>query len=109
MELDLKENINIEKTNIKDMYNICLKIFKTLPLSYYIKDNKVNCCFDYDSDSSYYDLFKNEIIISFKMIYNIIKNIENIEIQELEKYIRCLIYHETSHILLTPKDLFIFV
>lgn len=74
------------------------EILKTLPTGYYLKD-RIEHRLDAQSNITYYDPMKFEIVISYPMIANI-KNIS------AEEDIRCLLYHETSHAMLTPKNLY---
>lgn len=74
------------------------EILKTLPTGYYLKD-RIEHRLDAQSNITYYDPMKFEIVISYPMIANI-KNIN------AEEDIRCLLYHETSHVMLTPKNLY---
>lgn len=77
------------------------QILKTLPIGYYIKrDVKVKLT---DEDSSYYDMMKDEISISYPMIKNVCQSLP--ENGNLENDVRCLLYHETSHAFITPKNL----
>ena len=74
------------------------EILRTLPTGYYLKD-RIEHRLDAQSTATYYDPMKFEIVISYPMIANI-KNIS------AEEDIRCLLYHETSHAMLTPKNLY---
>ena len=77
------------------------KILKTLPIGYYIKrniDTKLDNC-----EASYYDMMNDKIVVSFQQVQKSLESISDIE--NLEYAIRCLLYHETSHAFLTPKDL----
>lgn len=74
------------------------EILRTLPTGYYLKD-RIEHRLDAQSTATYYDPMKFEIVISYPMIANI-KNIS------AEEDIRCLLYHEISHAMLTPKNLY---
>lgn len=77
------------------------KILRTLPIGYYIKrDVKVTLS---DGNASYYDSMNDDITISYEMIKRVMDKLP--ETEDLENSIRCLLYHETSHAFLTPKDL----
>lgn len=81
------------------------RIAKTLPIGYYL-GRKVNVDFDETSFESYYSPLEDKIKISLPMIYTIIERDKIEDIEEFEKDIRCLLYHEISHIILTPKNLY---
>ena len=77
------------------------KILKTLTIGYYIKrniDTKLDNC-----EASHYDMMNDKIVVSFQQVQKSLESISDIE--NLEYAIRCLLYHETSHAVLTPKDL----
>lgn len=76
-------------------------IFKTLPTGYYVGRQVKNVLTD--EQSSYYDLMNDEIHVSYPMIENVSKSLP--DSLTLENDIRCLLYHEVSHALLTSKEL----
>lgn len=76
-------------------------IFKTLPTGYYVGRQVKNVLTD--EQSSYYDLMNDEIHVSYPMIENVSKSLP--DSLTIENDIRCLLYHEVSHALLTPKEL----
>lgn len=77
------------------------KILKTLPIGYYIKrDVKTSLG---DDRCSHYDIMNDEIVVSFEQLQETLKNVNDVE--NIENYIRCMLYHETSHAFLTPKNL----
>lgn len=79
-------------------------IFKTLPISYYLKRN-CKASLNDDIETSYYNISTDEILISTKQLfrtlqtYNKKKDVSN---EEAESVIRSILYHEVSHALLTP-------
>lgn len=77
-------------------------ILKILPISYYIK-RKLDVELSETENSSYCDVMNDKIVISFKMLQQTAAKLTSIE--NLEDDIRCLLYHETSHAFLTPKQL----
>ena len=81
------------------------RIAKTLPIGYYL-GRKVNVDFDENSFESYYSPVEDKIKISLPMIYTIIERDKIEDIEEFEKDIRCLLYHEISHVILTPNNLY---
>lgn len=76
-------------------------IFKTLPTGYYVGRQVKNVLTD--EQSSYYDLMNDEIHVSYPMIENVSKSLP--DSLTIENDIRCLLYHEVSHALLTSKEL----
>lgn len=74
------------------------EIVKTLPTGYYLGE-RIEHKLDANCQATYYDPMKFEIVISYPMIANI-KNIS------AEEDIRCLLYHEVSHAMLTPAHLY---
>lgn len=76
-------------------------IFKTLPTGYYVGRQVKNVLTD--EQSSYYDLMNDEIHVSYPMIEKVSKSLPDSSI--LENDVRCLLYHEVSHALLTSKEL----
>ena len=76
-------------------------IFKTLPTGYYVGRQVKNVLTD--EQSSYYDLMNDEIHVSYPMIERVSKSLP--DSLTLENDIRCLLYHEVSHALLTSKEL----
>ena len=80
------------------------KIFKTLPIGYYIK-KKVDVEIGND-DRSYYDPMNDKIVVSSLQIQTLFNDIDSIFDEELEIAIRTLLYHETSHAFITPKSMF---
>lgn len=75
------------------------QILDTLPISFYLK-RKIKAELK-DEDTSYCDIYNDEIVVGFKQFAN-----ANISETDAESDIRCLLYHEVSHALLTPTQLF---
>ena len=78
-------------------------IFNTLPISYYL-GRKISASLSTGEDS-YFDMLNDKIVIGAKSIIDAVSNIENENI-DIEEIIRGLLYHEVSHAILTPKNLF---
>ena len=76
-------------------------IFKTLPTGYYVGRQVKNVLTD--EQNSYYDLMNDEIHVSYPMIEKVSKSLP--DSSTLENDIRCLLYHEVSHALLTSNEL----
>lgn len=80
-------------------------ILNTLPVSYYLKRKiKVDLV---KTGVSYIDFLKDTLFISYEQLTNALLTYSTIDFsnEEIEKNIRCLMYHEVSHALLTPKEL----
>ena len=76
------------------------KVLKTLPIGYYVgRDINVTLT---DNDSTSYNLLLDKIEISYPTIA---KTLERIADMDIEYATRCLLYHEVSHALLTPKTI----
>lgn len=78
-------------------------IFNTLPISYYL-GRKISVSLSTGVDS-YFDMLNDKIVIGAKDIIDTVSNIENENI-DIEEIVRGLLYHEVSHAILTPKNLF---
>lgn len=86
-------NISIEQVQ---------KIFKTLPIGYYIGRN-INASLEM-TKTSYYNFIQDKVVVSYLNIADMVKKIKNPD--NLEKAIRGCLYHELSHVLLTPTKVF---
>ena len=75
-------------------------ILKTLPVGYYL-GAKVDLELKADGDTSFYDPMHNRIVIG----YNSLPELDKLEEgdPETENNLRCMLYHEVSHALLTPE------
>ena len=78
-------------------------IFNTLPISYYL-GRKISVSLSTGVDS-YFDMLNDKIVIGAKDVIDAVSNIENENI-DIEEIVRGLLYHEVSHAILTPKNLF---
>ena len=77
------------------------QILKTLPIGYYCgRDIDVELS---DSDTTCINLVEDKIQISYPTISDVAKTLANDS--NIENDIRCLLYHEVSHAILTPKSL----
>lgn len=79
-------------------------ILKTLPIGYYCK-RALTVELSADSDTSFYVPMLDKIVISYKTIFNSLLKCTAITEEKLEQTVRTLLYHETSHALLTPQRL----
>lgn len=77
------------------------KIFDTLPVGYYI-GRDVQRELSNDSKESFYDPMNDKICISYPFIKEGLKETDE---KNIENDVRTLLYHEVSHVFLTPKNL----
>lgn len=83
--------------------NLIENIFKTLPTGYYL-GRPITIHFDAVSTTSYYDPAKDWINISGPMILEALKNLD-VDEDTMEQLVRGVVYHELSHVILTPATL----
>ena len=83
-------------------YNEVNNILKTLPISYYL-GRKLDVELSNDSTSSYFEIMNDKIVLSYKMI---IEAIGRATVTTLENDVRNLLYHEVSHAMLTPTNIY---
>ena len=83
-------------------FNEAKKILDTLPIGYYLKTGN---CIDVElspgASTSFADITQKKIVISFRNIQKAMPAHGN-----AEENIRCLLYHELSHIIATPDNMF---
>lgn len=86
-------------------FDLVKHILDTLPIGYYIKRNiPVRLS---TGDASYYDPFNNMITIGYRMIEEAFDNATDGKYNvDTEEVIRGLLYHEISHVVLSPNCLF---
>lgn len=77
------------------------KIFDTLPVGYYI-GRDVQRELSNDSKKSFYDPMNDKICVSYPFIKEGLKETDE---KNIENDVRTLLYHEVSHVFLTPKNL----
>lgn len=90
---------------MKIEFNLVQNILNTLPIGYYLgRSIKVELK---DENSSYFVPSEDRIVIGFKLIEKAFNNIPEEKKYEydLEEIIRGLLYHEISHVILTPNSL----
>lgn len=78
-------------------FNKCNEILKTLPIGYYL-GHAIDCTLE-DGERTYFDPINGRIVVGYKLLP--LKEIEETD-PELEDNIRCMLYHEVSHAILTP-------
>lgn len=86
--------------------NICKKILDTLPTGYYC-GRRVPVDLDATAETSYYALLEDKIYISYSIIARGIENIP--DTADFEVAVRSMLYHELSHAILTPINLFDYI
>lgn len=91
--------MEITKSNIE-------KIFNTLPISYYLKRN-ITVTLE-DGEKSFFDPVKDVIVIGAKCIIDTFAKMDDSTAKSIsiETITRSLFYHEISHVILTPRNLF---
>ena len=86
-------------------YPIVKAIFDTLPIGYYL-GRPIDCELSSDATSSYFDISTDKIIISYNMIADAAKEMtSSVSDAEIEQLIRGLLYHEVSHVILSPRHI----
>jgi len=99
--------MKVKDLTIEIISQKCEKILETLPLSHYLKVDTIPVKFDKDSETSYFEPERFRINVALKNVLDAIAGSKKTEITDydLEKHLRCLLYHEISHAILTPRDL----
>lgn len=85
--------MNISKAQVET-------ILKTLPIGYYIGRN-IKVSLSESEQCSFYDQINDEILISYQQLLMSFAAVENVE--DVETFVRTMLYHEVSHAMLTPK------
>lgn len=75
-------------------------ILKTLPIGYYIGRN-IKVSLSESEECSFYDQINDEILISYQQLLTPFEAVEKVE--DVETFVRTMLYHEVSHAMLTPK------
>ena len=81
-------------------YSKCKEIFDTLPIGYYLGHNIPTELSETDP-ATYFNTATYTITISYPMIANTVESIK--EDCDIEQLIRGLLYHEISHVIMTPR------
>lgn len=90
---------------MKITFELVENILKTLPIGYYLVGRTLDVSLNKISETSYCIPDQNKIVIAYNNLLDCCKDIEYSDIQALENDIRCLLYHELSHVILTPSYL----
>ena len=78
---------------------------RKLPIGYYI-GREVKVVPEDDIQTSYYDMLSDVIHIDTKSIVDTVSRLtDEATIEDIEGDVRCMLYHELSHAMLTPRDL----
>lgn len=85
--------MNISKAQVET-------ILKTLPIGYYIGRN-IKVSLSESEECSFYDQINDEILISYQQLLKPFEAVEKVE--DVETFVRTMLYHEVSHAMLTPK------
>lgn len=88
---------------IKPTVDRLKEIAATIPISYYLGAN-IPIKFERGTDS-YYDPNSYQIVIGMELISEVLSGVEFPEGTDEEEMLRDLVYHELSHVILTPKTL----
>ena len=78
-------------------------ILKTLPIGYYLGRN-INVVLD-NGANSFFDPITDKITIGYEMFRQTFAKVKTSYEMDLEEVIRGVLYHEISHVILTPSDL----
>lgn len=88
---------------MKVEFNLVQNIFNTLPIGYYL-GRKINVELSRDFDS-YYVPALDKIVVGYASIAVAVEHLDETYQYDLEEIIRGLLYHEISHVLLSPAYL----
>ena len=83
-------------------YSLVNNILSTLPIGYYLKRG-VEVTLSETSMDSYFDSLNDKVVISYPTLATTFNACETEN--DIEKMVRCLLYHEISHAMLTPKNI----
>ena len=88
---------------MKLSFNECKEILDTLPIGYYC-GRKIEVALDKEEETSYYVPQTDNIVISLPIIQQGLEKITDEAWRETA--VRSMLYHELSHAILTPDDLY---
>lgn len=90
---------------MKTSYAYVNEIFKTLPIGYYLGRN-IPITLVESEIRSYFDPSHDNIVIGYRLIEMALATMpDDVSDAEIEEIIRGLVYHELSHVILTPSDM----
>lgn len=93
---------------MKVAFETVKEIYKTLPTGYYL-GRKINHRLVDNTMATYYDPLKDEIVVSYPLIARALDAADDTLFTKnygIDSLIRGLLYHEISHAILTPTNLF---
>ena len=88
---------------MKIEFNLVQNILKTLPIGYYL-GRSIPVSLDKGFDS-YFIPSEDRIVIGYSLIERAFKRVSELTINDTETIVRGLLYHEISHVILTPPNL----
>lgn len=82
------------------------EIFNTLPIGYYL-GRAIDTELDEMGSASYFNPGADKIVISYPMIRYAVGHIDSevLSTEAIEEVVRGLLYHEISHVILTPENM----
>lgn len=83
-------------------FNTINSILRTLPIGYYC-GRQVPVALDDKEPTSYYSPMENRIVISYPIIMEGLEKVSDENYTETA--VRSMLYHEISHVIMTPKNL----
>ena len=88
---------------MKVSVNVVRELVNQLPIGLYA-GRRIPCELSLDADTSYYDMANDNIVISFPIVAEGLKNAPEATPDFTEETaVRSMLYHEISHVILTPK------
>lgn len=83
--------------------NVVRELVNQLPIGLYA-GRRIPCELSLDAETSYYDMANDNIVISFPIVAEGLKNAPEATSDFTEEIaVRSMLYHELSHVILTPK------
>lgn len=82
--------------------NYIEQILKTLPIGYYAKRN-IRLTLSEDAECSFYSQSEDSITVSYKQLLPTFQKLT--DSSNIESKVRCMLYHEVSHAILTPENM----
>jgi len=88
---------------MKVSVNVVRELVNQLPIGLYA-GRRIPCELSLEADTSYYDMANDNIVISFPIVAEGLKNAPEATSEFTEETaVRSMLYHEISHVILTPK------
>lgn len=92
--------------NVTDELKVKIQhIVDSVPISYYC-GQRISLCLESDIQASNYNFFTQAIQIALRQIIIALNSIDDTDNESIEEIIRSLVYHEVSHAMLSPAELF---